>query len=241
MQHPTLIFRQDPALDAQIAWSFFENPIHGGEDFWQTRALAFHEPLENLDQHPHPRHVLETYVRELTQNHAHALAARGQELETFITRSLPMFFQQTDRLFPGHPWPQQTYTAFFSVFNFCPRFLKDGSFQLFLHDTDQVALFTACHELLHFIFYDFAQKKFPDLQTLDKNSGPFWILAELFNNMIQRTPAFTAIHGEPGENTYTVLQPYEQRARELWGGDVGTWITSMFPIVNSTHETVQGL
>lgn len=150
-----------------------------------------------------------------------------------------MFFQQTDRLFPGHPWPQKTYTAYFSAFNFCPRFLEEGSFQVFLADNNQGALFTTCHELLHFIFYDFAQKKFPDLEKLDKDSGTFWLLAELFNDMIQRTPAFTAIHGEPGENTYTVLQPYGQRAKELWDGDVGSWIPSMLPIVNSTHETIQ--
>ena len=160
--------------------------------------------------------------------------------ETSLARAfLIAYCEQTDRLFPEHPWLQQTYTAFFSVFNFCPRFLKDGSFQLFLEDTNRGALFTTCHELLHFIFYDFAQKKFPELQTSDENSGSFWLLAELFNDVIQRTPAFMAIHGEPGESTYTVLKPYRQHARELWNGDVSAWIAAMLPIVNSTRETIQ--
>ncbi|KKW32094.1 MAG: hypothetical protein UY76_C0042G0006 [Candidatus Uhrbacteria bacterium GW2011_GWA2_52_8d] len=239
MRHPVLTFVRNPSVDAQTAWQFFKNPIHGGENFWHTRALPFHESLADLEQKSDPRRILEAYIQRLYKEHAQALTAREHELEAFITRSLPLFFQQTDRLFPECPWPQQSLTVLFSVFNFCPRFLEEGAFQIFSADSNQAALFTTCHELLHFIFYHFAEETFPKLQTLDKNSGTFWLLAELFNHVIQRTPAFTAIHGEPGESTYAVLQPYAQRARELWHDDVRAWIVSMFPIVNSTHETAQ--
>ncbi len=84
----------------------------------------------------------------------------------------------------------------FSIFNFCPRFLEESEFQVFLFDDKNSQLYTIFHECLHFMFYDFAKKKFLDsLEKMDTEKGVFWDMAEVFNAVIQDTDEFILLHG----------------------------------------------
>jgi len=232
MKHPTLQFNLSPELDQKMAWEFFQQSMHGGDLFWETRAVLYHEELKHLGQQKQPKKFLNHYVHNTYSENIESLQARLDEIEELWTEQQSTFFSETDKRFPTHPWPHAHVTAYGSLFDFCPRFLQEGSFQIFLGDTDEGVLFTIAHELLHIIFYDFVNTHRPTFKTLETESGVFWELAELFNIVIQDTPAFINLHGSPGPTSYTDLAPYVEHAKQIWKKDVLSWLDEMIVILS---------
>jgi len=227
MNHPSFVFKEDAELDIEIAWEFFESPVRGGDDFWQSRVVPFCEDLADLSKESDPYEKLVKHVRAAYGRDVETMRERERYVEELITLHAPAFFAETDRLFPGFHWPHKKITIIFSIFAFCPRFLKVGYFQVFLEDSDKGILFTAFHEMLHFLFYSFVKKSFPEYQDMDTEQGPLWILAELFNAVIQNTPEFVALHGKPGPTNYKVLEPLIDQATEAWNGSVYEWVKAV--------------
>ncbi len=89
---------------------------------------------------------------------------------------------------------------------------------------------TVFHEMLHFIFYDYCLKNYPTVfKKQNTESGPFWEIAELFNAVIQQTPAFSKLHEPINEIGYPKLKSKFKEAKKVWNDDTDDWIT-MFGI-----------
>ena len=116
------------------------------------------------------------------------------------------------------------------LFDFCPRFLDSGKFQIFLYDKRDMQIFTIFHEMLHFIFYDFAKKTFPEkFKNADTDKGEFWDLSEVFNTVIQDTGDFIKLHGKIKELGYPDHKHLIIKGKKLWkeNQDLSKWITGM--------------
>ena len=96
-----------------------------------------------------------------------------------------------------HPWPKGLYVSYLSVFPCGPRFLENKTFQVF-YLTKNISLNTA-HELLHFLFYDYFEKKFPEISLTEEK---VWILSEVLNFLILDLPEFHAIFGASHSHPY---------------------------------------
>ncbi len=91
-------------------------------------------------------------------------------------------------------------------------------------------LFTIFHEMLHFIFYDFAIKIFPkNFKHLNTEEGVFWDLAEVFNVVIQDSDDFVKLHGKIKNLGYPNHTKLINLGKILWkkNPDVKHWIVSM--------------
>jgi hypothetical protein len=226
MKSPIIKLQFDKELDQDIAWQFYKNPNIGGVDFWQERVVKFHPKLKDVKS----REYLNEYILNYYNKHQKELEKLSKEINLNLKQKQEEFFKSTDKVFNDYPWPSKEIIGNFSIFNFCPRFLEDNEFQVFLYDDKNHQLFTIFHECLHFIFYDYAKKYFPEtLSKMDTESGIFWNMAEVFNVVIQDTDDFKSLHGEIKDIKYPEYEDLIKCGINIFNKDknVHNWIKEM--------------
>jgi len=239
MSNPTIQLKFDKKLDQDMAWDFYSGPEFGGCDFWKERALSHHPNLLKIDLAKNPKIFLDKYISEFYISHADEMKKYSQKTSIYLKESQNDFFKIVDDIFNQHPWPKKEFIGCFSIFDFCPRFLDWGGFQIFLYDNRSMQLFTIFHEMLHFIFYNFAQKNFvKNFENLNTEKGIFWDLAEIFNAVIQDTDNFIKLHGKikdlgyPNHNNLTI------KGKILWqkNQNLRKWIIEMMKIIDIKNK-----
>lgn len=234
MNYPVIKFIFDRKLDQDLAWEFYSRPKFGGCDFWKERALVHHPNLAHIDSAKNEKEFLNKYISEFYAIHAGEIQDLGKNTVKYFHQKQADFFSVVTRIFEKHPWPKKEFTGCFSIFDFCPRFLDWGGFQVFIYDKPNLQLFTIFHELLHFIFYDFAQKNFPKkFKNLSTEEGKFWDLAEIFNAVIQNTDSFIKLHGKIKSSGYPNHKNLIIKGKCLWkkNQDLKQWIIEMMKIL----------
>lgn len=230
MGTPKLKFKFSPKLDSKIAWGFYNTPEYAGVNFWKKGALQYHDELNAIEKTQRRKLFLSNYVISLYRQHKNEFEHRKKEIEMLYKKEEQKFFRETGKIFKNYPWPSGKYIAYLSIFDFCPRFLEDKTFFVFMYNDDKGIVFTIFHEMLHFIFYDYCLTKHPKVfKSQDTESGRFWEIAELFNAVIQQTPTFKklhgSIHGSINDVGYPELKSKFKTAKKAWKGDVDDWIT----------------
>lgn len=230
MNYPIINFTFNKKLEQDMALEFFNNPNHGGNDFWQERAVKHHPMLKEANEVSNPKEFLNKYVLEYYEKHKEEIESLGEEIHKNFKDKENEYFQLVSKIFKGYPWPKNRYIGYFSIFDFCPRFLDSGEFQVFIYDSRENQLFTNFHEMLHFIFYDYIQKTFPEtFGNIDTEIGVFWDLAEVFNTVIQDTEEFIKLHGKIDIIGYPNHDSILPKAKEVWNKEknVFNWTNQM--------------
>lgn len=234
MKYPVIKFIFDQKLDHDLAWKFYSRPKFGGCDFWKERALAHHPKLANIGSSKNPKKFLNKYISEFYSFHSDEMEKLSQKTANYLNQTQDDFFKIVDKIFNHHPWPKKEFTGCFSIFDFCPRFLDCGGFQVFIYDKPNLQLFTIFHELLHFIFYDFAQKTFPKkFKNLSTEEGKFWDLAEIFNVVVQDTDDFIKLHSKIKNSGYPNHRKLIIKGKDLWkkNPNLSQWIIGMMRVI----------
>lgn len=225
MKTPKIRFKFDSKLDFELAWIFYNNQKYAGVDFWKKGALQYHDELGAIEKTKRKKLFLSNYTLSLYRQHKSDFEYQKKEIETLYKKKEQKFFCETEKIFKNHPWPKGKYIANVSIFDFCPRFLDDKTFFVFMYDDDKRILFTIFHEMLHFIFYDYCLTKYSIIfKNQNTEHGRFWEIAEIFNAIIQQTPAFKKLHGSVNEIGYPELESKFKEARKAWNGNVDDWI-----------------
>lgn len=234
MPHPTIQLKFNQKLDQSLAWDFYSYPEFGGCNFWEERALVHHPKLREINSLKNPEGFLDKYISEFYASHFEEMKKLSKKTANYLNQTQDNFFKVVDDIFNHYPWPRKKFIGCFSIFNFCPRFLDWGGFQIFIYDKRNMQLFVIFHEMLHFIFYDFAQKTFPDkFKNLDTDKGKFWDLAEIFNAVVQNTNNFIKLHGKIENIGYPNHKDRILKGKNLWekNQDLSNWITKMMKVV----------
>jgi hypothetical protein len=126
-----------------------------------------------------------------------------------------VFFEYALKLFGNKIQPKH-YSGFISVVNCNPRFVDDNSFQFFWkHRWGSV--FVSMHEILHFLFFDYARSVLGEPYTAsDPNKGRFWEVSEVFNDIILSEKELVELHGVQTIDPYPALVPLLQEGRKIW-------------------------
>ncbi|NQV88004.1 MAG: hypothetical protein HQ402_00420 [Parcubacteria group bacterium] len=230
MSNPIIQLKFDQKLDLEMGWEFYSDQEFGGCNFWKERALAHHPKLSEIEMAKNPHLFLDQYISEFYNIHSSEMNGLSQKTPLYLSESQDLFFELVDKIFNHYPWPKKEFVGIFSIFDFCPRFIDSGSFQIFLYDNRRMQLFTIFHEMLHFIFYAYAQKTFPEKFTnLNTDEGKFWDLAEIFNAVIQDTDDFIKLHGKIEGIGYPNHQEMIITGKDLWKNNpnINGWITEM--------------
>lgn len=234
MNYPNINFDFNQELELNLTLEFFNNPKHGGSDFWQERAIKHHPKLKEIDDVSNKEKFLNKYISEYYETNRKEIESLGDEIRKNFKEKENAYFLLVNKIFSGYAWPKEKYTGYFSIFDFCPRFLDSGEFQVFIYDKKENQLFTIFHEMLHFVFYDYAQKIFPDIfGKMDTENGSFWDLAEIFNTVIQSTDEFIELHGKIDNIGYPDHNSILPKAKEIWNKEknIFYWVEQMIKIL----------
>jgi len=220
-------------MDQDLAWEFYHNPEISGCNFWKERALSYHPNLLKIDLAENPKDFLFEYISEYYKSNSEEIRKLSKKTKTYLDQSQESFFEIVDRIFRKYPWPKNAFTGYLSIFDFCPRFLDSGEFQVFMYDNKNLQLFTIFHEMLHFIFYDFIQREFPkNFKGINTEKGKLWDLAEVFNAVIQDTADFIKLHGKIENIGYPDHKNLILEGKDLWKNnpDLNNWVVEMLKL-----------
>ena len=103
------------------------------------------------------------------------------------------FYLLVDELFYQRSWPKGKYIALPTIWGMYPKFLEDKVFQIpYKHKNKKYVSIIIAHEMLHFIFYDYFDKKYSKYKS-NKYIFFVWNISEIFNNVIQNSPGWLKI------------------------------------------------
>lgn len=214
---PHIKFKLNKSLDIKMAEAFFGFK-YGGIDF--SRGIVNVHPelkiLKNIGNKLKRKKIIKAHFDNFYKKHNTYLNKRMIEFNTEWKTVEDKFLNKTDKIFKKHHFPKGKYIGYLSIIDCNPRFLKNREFQIFYFHP-QGARYVVTHELLHFIFYDYAIKKFPKIfKKLDTERGIFWDLAEIFNTIILSTSEFKEIHGQKNAPPYPEHKKYIPQTTAFW-------------------------
>jgi hypothetical protein len=196
MRYPNVRFRLNKALDKKMMLEFLG-----------LRASGINFANGILGPHPGIKRYINRYVDKFYKNHRTLLHKRALNFERKWKQKEKSFFQIVSFIFNNHPWPKGRYIGYVSIFDCNPRFLENKTFQVFFrHKLGPV--YVTAHELLHFIFYDYLQKKRKALYT-QLNEDELWQLSEVVNEvMLSLPPLRTVAKLRPSTGGYPALSKW---------------------------------
>ncbi|MCG2685855.1 hypothetical protein L6258_00605 [Candidatus Parcubacteria bacterium] len=229
MMYPKLRFALNQKLDYEMGLVFLNSPSVAGRKTAEVAIIALHQELgglENLDD-PQDRQRLEDYINSFYTENDNQLKKAVSQAEKLWPGIEGDFFAGVDHLFHGHPWPPGEYIGYPSIFSINPRFPEDKTFQFYAFDRDNIR-HVIVHEMLHFIFFDYAQKKYPDIYGgLSVNEGPLWTLSEVFNTIILNQPPFAELIRPAQDKPYPGHRRLFKMLKDFWekgGGNINVFL-----------------
>lgn len=105
-------------------------------------------------------------------------------------------------LFEGHPWSKDVFKGYGTIFLCYPRWIDQKAFLFPLeHKNPNYRVIVIAHEMMHFLFFDYIQKKYrlkQDSVLPRKDKRYVWKVSEAFNTLIEGWPPFQNIfHSNP--------------------------------------------
>ena len=123
------------------------------------------------------------------------------------------YFKLAGKIFKNHPWPKSYYKEGYcgmpTIFRMYPRFIDRKYFFFpYNHEVKNFTNYTIAHELLHFIFFDYIDKKY-GIKEHDEFAGKHeryvWQISEAFNVVIENWSPYFRVIKVP-TTTYTKEQ-----------------------------------
>ena len=159
------------------------------------------------------------YIDNYYSTNKDLLEGKLREINGYLTEDQVLFFTELKKIF-DLDFSRNDYTGYLSIFNCNPRYVENGTFQIFykkdLLDKTEVAF----HESLHFAFFTYCDQ-LEGCNGLNKNNGPLWELSEIFNVIVLNLPQFQDILKRPEQLFYPSLKGKLEKARDLWAKNKG--------------------
>ena len=210
--YPKLKIQINKGLDKQICFDFLNNKA-AGVDFG-GRIIQMHPQLSEalkMDELS-AKDLISKYFDQFYLEHQDELEQAKKEAENAWIKNQASFFKTCDKYFENHPWPEGEYEAYPSIIECSPRFLENKTFQ-FIWRPSQIFVYTAVHEMLHFLFFDLAEKLVP---SINSENQKLWNMSEVFNGLIMEEVEFTKITGVQKPAQYPDLVKMQEELRGIW-------------------------
>ncbi|MFH1956399.1 MAG: hypothetical protein ABIJ28_02015 [Patescibacteria group bacterium] len=175
MYYPKVKFSTNKNLDKHIAIEFLSHNFRGGIDFSQCI----------FGSQPGIKNSISCYIDNFYKYHQKSFKKISYKFQKVWLEMASDFFNAADTVFSRHKWPKGKYIGYISIFNCGPRFLDDKTFQIFYRHDRNYAVFCVAHEMLHFIFYDYIEKKRKDVKN-KLTEDQLWRISEIVNEVLLR-------------------------------------------------------
>lgn len=159
------------------------------------------------------------------------------------------FFAKVDKIFQSYPWPQALaenqgkYQAMGSIWHRYPRNIKHQRFSIPANPSFKyhTAPHVIAHEMLHFITYDYLEKKYglqaseskdpknPDNPDYDNT---FWQFTENLNVLIENDPMWAEFSDGKVSKPYPDCQELYEKMKVIWdqNKDIDNLVRQIFNV-----------
>lgn len=188
-----LRFYTNEILD-EIMIDQFLNETGGGLDFGKFIVKMYpelkkaREPVSLKDK----QKIIHTFTKKYYNSHKKEIDKFTCVLKNEWSKKESDFVKITRSFFGGYDFPEGKYIAYSSIINCNPRFLDKKTFQFFYKKELADAIHTISHELLHFIFFDFVNKKLKK-EVRGLSEEQLWNLSEIFNVIVLKSSFYKKI------------------------------------------------
>jgi hypothetical protein len=229
-------FELNKALDKRIALKFINAGVFAGSDD-STRVVRPHPELAEAKgkDETEAKKIIDIYLDKYYEKNFEELKTALNGFEEKWSVAETRFISQLNNIFKNQTPPEGKYIGYLSIIDGGVRDLGDKTFQVF-YKHGMGSNFCAMHEVLHFFFYDYAVKKYPEIfGGLNMNNGIFWRLAEVFNDMIMSLPEFVELHGVTKMGVYPDHKKYIEPMKKIWNDnpDIDKWILGAYEYLKS--------
>lgn len=187
-----LRFYFNKKLDELMAEEFL-NVSGGGIDFGQN-IFKIHPQLKSVKllNSQQRKKTINAYFNNYYQTHKMAMRRKIKSIRDAWLKHEHEFIAITEDFFGSFRFPRGKYIAYASILNCNPRFLDLRTFQFFYKKPLADVIHTITHELLHFIFYDFVEKKLKK-EAKHLSEDQLWDISEMFNVVVLRSLQYRRI------------------------------------------------
>jgi len=211
-----LRFYLNKKLDKRMTEQFLDER-GGGIDFGK-RIIKIHPQLKSvwsLKDIAQKKKVFYVYFNHYYHIHERAMRRSIERLRQAWRKREKEYIAITKNFFGGFQFPQGKYIAYASIIDCNPRFLNSKTFQFFYKKSVADAIYTVAHELLHFIFFDFVEKKLKkEIKCLSEDQ--LWDLSEVFNVVVLESSRYCHIVNQKFVIPYPNHQRYIHQFRKAY-------------------------
>lgn len=169
--------------------------VRGGEIDFGKGIIKTHPQLrsvKSLKGIAQREKAIRVYFDSYYQIHRTEMLHKLKRVQNVWHKKEQEYITVTEDFFGGFRFPKGRYIAYVSIINCNPRFLASKTFQFFYRKPLADAIYTVAHELLHFIFFDFIEKKLKK-ETKHLSENQLWDLSEIFNVVVLKSPRYRHI------------------------------------------------
>lgn len=214
LRHPHITFHLNEELDKTIMLEFFINGEKAGFDF-KKEIISLHPVTKKFDQLGSKgklKLAINDFVTDFYKAKKNKLNNAKIKFQKIWNLVEDDFFKEADNIFDKLDWPKGKYVGYISILPIGARFPKNKTFQsCWLWEKNLKA--QVIHELLHFQFYNLAEKITGKNQ---EENEKIWKLSEIFNDIVQREDEFVKLQGYAPEVGYPKHKNEHNRYLEIW-------------------------
>ncbi len=221
---PELSFNINPDYDKTMCLMFWRNHVT------VHPKLAY---LLDIKDEALAKAEITKFVDEFYQSHQSEIEQQVQKGQADWAEVETSFFAKVEEMFHSYPWPpslpenQNHYQAMGSIWNHFPRNIKHQRFSIPANPefTRLGANNVIAHEMLHFITYDYLEKKYglqpsefrdpknPDNPDYDNT---FWQFTENLNALIEDDPVWAEFMDGKKAHIKPECKPLYDKMKVIW-------------------------
>ena len=211
-----LRFYLNKKLDERMAEEFL-NVRGGGIDFGEG-IVKIHPRLKSvisLKDIAQRKKIIRAYFDNYYKSHKKEITLKLKRVREAWQKQEQRYIAITQAFFDGFQFSESKYIAYASIINCNPRFLDSKTFQFFYKKSVADAVYTIAHELLHFIFFDFVEKKLKK-EIKDLSEDQIWDLSEIFNVVVLKSSQYCHIINQKFVTAYPDHQRYIKQFQKTY-------------------------
>ena len=165
--------------------------------------------------------IIKGFVRNYYELNQKSIRDGVSETRKKWKKISPRYFRLVDKIFYGHPWPRGNYRGMTCIWGSYPRVIKEKYFAFpikrdnpkYKHNDLRVI----AHEMLHFITYDYLQKKYI-LQPSEHGNKDniFWQFTESLNVLIENEMFWRSFSGPFKSKPYGDCAKLYPKMKKVW-------------------------
>lgn len=163
--------------------------------------------IQSMQEVKEKKELINKYTDFYYKNNKKSIQKNIDRIRTAWRKVEKKYQYITENYFENFKLNQKNITAYASIINCNPRFIESKTFQFYYKKTQEDAIHTIAHEILHFYFFDFINLNFKKESTA-LSDDKLWDLSEIFNYIVLKSDKYSKIINKKFITHYPDHKPF---------------------------------